>query len=204
MEKTGLVLDDIKMPRGKLGAGLHVVRITDAAYRNGGGEYRITMECTDGDNCGDTARFSYRIWDRDGGYCRNTLIILHSLGIAVWGEDFDGIPDPEGMVGEVVVADMRERTSDSGRGHAYVYRFLPATEHIYIYSDKEQAYREEENIRYLKRGIIREKIYNMGEVCEVAVQTIRDMQRHAEAEAEKETDPVERARLEGRAEAYGK
>ncbi len=130
--------------------GPKTIAITSAVYNDENAEgafkysYRIGVECIEvGESCGAKTMLTYWLRDsRTGQDNRNSIGTLISLGKAIFGDDFTGgIPAPADIIGAVCVADIRMKTSDTGKNYPRVYRFMPASEDFSVYSNIEQYFR---------------------------------------------------------------
>ena len=115
--------------------------LQDEKIRN---TYKLQVECIEeGVSCGARATLTYWLKDsKTGQDNKNTLGTLSSLGQAIFGEDFKGLPAPCDIKGAVCIADIRMKTADTGRSFPRVYRFLSASEDFSVYSDIEQYFRK--------------------------------------------------------------
>jgi len=113
--------------------GRRFLKIADCYYKEDDDKYTVVME-----DLSDNARFSLSYWltdTRDGKHepnmgARSTLL---SLGAALNGTPC-GIPNPDSVVGGVVVGEIKKGTA----GYRRCFKFYPAPESMTVFADIEQ------------------------------------------------------------------
>lgn len=106
--------------------------------------YRIYIECVD-DSPSSGAKYPLTYWliGRDGKLNNNTASTLMSLGRAIFGDNFTGVPAPVDVEGCVVVADIKMRPSQNGQTYPKCYHFsAPTEEFATTYGKEGQHYRK--------------------------------------------------------------